>query len=108
MTPAPTGPPPRYARPPPPRHPRATHRMPPDDSDIRSAVRPLRLIFWGALIWILDFKINGFDVLNDLVGAILVAVGVNGFARLRAGEGYRVLILCVRVVAWISVPLVLL
>ena len=63
--------------------------------DIRSAVRPLRLIFWGGVVWILDFKINGFDLLNDVVAALLVAVGVYRLARIDAGERYG------RVMEWV-------
>ena len=32
-------------------------------------------IFWGLLLAFLDFKINGFDLLPDVVGYVLVAVG---------------------------------
>ncbi len=58
--------------------------------DIRQAVKPLRLIFWGGLLLFLDFHftstVNGegfrFDVLNDTLGAVLVTVGVFRLARL--------------------------
>ena len=30
--------------------------------DVRAAIKPLRLIFWGGLLWIIDFRIDGFDI----------------------------------------------
>lgn len=41
-----------------------------------------RQIFWGLLLVILDLKLNGFDVLPDFIGYILVAVGCGGLASL--------------------------
>jgi hypothetical protein len=37
-------------------------------------------IFWGLLLVILDFRINRIDILPDLIGYILVAVGCAGLA----------------------------
>ena len=37
-------------------------------------------IFWGLLLVILDFRINHFDILPDIIGYILVAVGCAGLA----------------------------
>jgi hypothetical protein len=39
-------------------------------------------IFWGLLLVILDLKFNGFDVLPDFFGFILVAVGCGGLVDL--------------------------
>ena len=39
------------------------------------------LIFWGLLLVLLDFKINGFDILPDLIGYILVAIGCAGLSN---------------------------
>lgn len=39
------------------------------------------LIFWGLLLVLLDFKINGFDILPDLIGYILVAIGCAGLSE---------------------------
>jgi hypothetical protein len=58
--------------------------------DIRQAVKPLRLIFWGGLLLFLDVTfastVNGegfrFDVLNDTLGAVLVTIGVFRLSRL--------------------------
>lgn len=43
----------------------------------RSALREAaRMVFFGTLIVVLDFEINGFDLINDVVGAGLVVAGV--------------------------------
>jgi hypothetical protein len=39
-------------------------------------------LFWGLLLVILDFSINGFDVLADGVGYLLVAAGCRGLSSL--------------------------
>ena len=40
-------------------------------------------IFWGLVLWFFDFRLNGFDLLPDAVGLLLVASGSLG---LRAGS----------------------
>jgi hypothetical protein len=61
------------------------------ESDVRRAVTPLRMIFWGGLLWIIDVKFtsttNGegfaFDVFNDTLAAVLITVALfrlSGFA----------------------------
>jgi len=37
-------------------------------------------LFWGLLLVILDFSINGFDLFPDIVGYLLVAAGCSGLA----------------------------
>ena len=52
--------------------------------DLRRAILPLRLVFWGGLLCLLDFKIseirNGsgwnFDFLNDLAGMLMITGAV--------------------------------
>ncbi|MHC4877401.1 MAG: hypothetical protein ACYTGL_12980 [Planctomycetota bacterium] len=39
-------------------------------------------LFWGLLLVILDFKINGFDLLVDGIGYLIVAAGCGGLAEL--------------------------
>jgi len=39
------------------------------------------LIFWGLLLVLLDFNINGFDILPDVIGYILVAIGCAGLSN---------------------------
>jgi hypothetical protein len=64
---------------------------------IRHAITPLRLIFWGGLICLLDVKIssvrNGygfqFDLLNDAVGAVMISIGVFSLAAIRVDDRYE-------------------
>lgn len=37
-------------------------------------------IFWGELLVLLDLRINGFDLLPDVIGYILIALGCRGLA----------------------------
>lgn len=39
-------------------------------------------LFWGLLLVILDFSINGFDLLADGVGYLIVAAGCRGLSSL--------------------------
>ena len=40
------------------------------------------MLFWGLLLVILDFSINGFDLLPDGIGYLLVAAGCSGLATM--------------------------
>jgi hypothetical protein len=71
--------------------------------DLRGAITPLRLVFWGGLICVLDFRINGFDILNDVIGCILIAIGVFRLAKLEAGTGYRNTMTFVRIVSVLAI-----
>ena len=72
--------------------------------EIQRAVGPLRLIFWGALLCVLDFSINGFDILNDTIGTLLLALGVWGFSTWPVEEAsYRPRLQLLQVVAVIAV-----
>ena len=80
-------------------------------ADIRAAVTPLRLVFWGGLLWILDLKFwqttNGegfvFDVLNDTLATILITVGVFRLARFDTERRYASIMRFVKVVAVLSI-----
>lgn len=69
---------------------------------ISQATTPLRFIFWGGLLCVLDFSfsssttVNGvvgsgfrFDILNDLVGMILVTIGVVKLGKFEIDLTYR-------------------
>ncbi|HDZ21829.1 hypothetical protein LCGC14_0225580 [marine sediment metagenome] len=79
--------------------------------NIRSVIKPLRLIFWGGLLWILDFKVsqtvNGtgfqFDILNDTLAAVLVAWGVLSLARFSVSDRYTWWMKAVWVVSVIAI-----
>jgi len=38
-------------------------------------------IFWGLLLVVLDFSINQIDILPDLIGYILIALGCRGLSK---------------------------
>ena len=50
------------------------------------AIGALRMVFWGGLVCVLDFEINGFDVLHDFVGMLLVTIGVVRLTRMPIHE----------------------
>ena len=73
--------------------------------DVRSVIRPLRWIFWGALLWIIDIKIDHVDLANDFIASILVVMGVMRLARIDVSDRYRTVMGWVRAVAILSVPI---
>src|SRR5688572_6553017 len=71
---------------------------------------PLRLIFWGGLLLVLDFHFStvqgnrGFrlDLLNDLMGAILILVGIVKIVMLRLDRQWHGPLVAVAVVSVVS------
>jgi len=78
--------------------------------DIRRTLSPLRLIFWGGLICVLDITfsetVNGsgwkFDILNDFVGMLMITWGVLQLAEIAVHDRYRTAMSFVKVVAVLS------
>ncbi len=78
---------------------------------VKHAITPLRLIFWGALLCIFDFTFtemrNGqgfrFDILNDTLGSILIAVGVFRLSALSVHDRYATAMKFVQVVSVLAV-----
>lgn len=70
--------------------------------DPNVVIRSLRLIFWGALLCILSFKINSFDVFDDTVGLLLICLGVFPLAKQPGGLHHNNFMLFVRIVAIIT------
>ncbi len=70
---------------------------------IERLVGPLRLVFWGGILCILDFNVNGFDVLNDIVGTLLITWGVLRLGSFEVHNRYRIAMRFVQVIAIISV-----
>ena len=70
--------------------------------DLRRAVPALRFIFWGALINLVDLRVNGFDLVNDILGMTLVTTGTWTLSTLRIDETYRRGMLFAKVVAILS------
>jgi len=71
--------------------------------DIGRLVSPLRLVFWGGILCVLDFKFNGFDILNDVLGALLIAWGTLRLGSSQIHERYRKAMLFVQVIALLYV-----
>ncbi|MFO0933150.1 MAG: hypothetical protein U1E39_10640 [Planctomycetota bacterium] len=74
--------------------------------DVRAAVRPLRWIFWGGLLCVIDVHYSTvtdgrgwrFDVLNDVVGMALILAGLVRLLAVRVHDRYAtVLRVCIAV-----------
>ncbi|XTP35521.1 YncE family protein [Mycobacterium sp. TJFP1] len=65
--------------------------------DIKSAISPLRWIFWGALICLVDLTysqtVDGdgwkFDFANDAAGTLMILWGTTRLAKFRVNDRYR-------------------
>jgi hypothetical protein len=79
--------------------------------DIKKAVTPLKFVFWGALVCLVDFtsssRVNGegwsFDILNDAAGAVLIAWGVWKLMNIPVNPSYDGWMTFVEVVAVLTV-----
>ena len=66
-------------------------------TDIKSVILPLRLIFWGGLIVVIDLTysqtVNGvgwrFDFVNDAVGMLMIVWGTSRLGKIRVDDRYR-------------------
>ena len=67
--------------------------------EIERAIGPLRLVFWGGILCVFDFKFNGFDIFNDVLGAILIAWGVFKLSGFRIDERYRSAMLFIKIIS---------
>jgi len=73
-------------------------------------ITPLRLIFWGGLLCLIDItfsqKVNGsgfkFDLLDDFLGMLLITTGVFRLSRFTASRNYDKGMAYVKVVAVLS------
>lgn len=78
--------------------------------DVAGTIAPLRFVFWGGLLCILDFsissKVNGegfkFDILNDFVGMLLITHGVFKLAAVQVHDRYSSAMGFVKIVAVLS------
>jgi len=60
-----------------------------EPGDMKRAIAPLRLVFWGGILCVLDVRFNGFDLFNDVVGALLIAWGVFRLGGFQVHDRYR-------------------
>jgi hypothetical protein len=56
--------------------------------DLLRAITPLRQIFWGGLLCVVDLRVNGFDILNDFVGMLLITTGVFRLGAIPVARSY--------------------
>ena len=79
--------------------------------DVQAAVKPLRLIFWGGILWIFDLSFTtlnngtGFrcDILDDTVGTLLITIGVFRLAKAAVPGRFRAVMRFVKVIAIASI-----
>ena len=79
--------------------------------DVRRAISPLRMVFWGGLLCVFDLtfsEVHGregfrFDILNDAVGMLLIAVGAFKLAGIRVHDRYAGTMTFIRIIAVLGV-----
>ena len=79
-------------------------------ASLAATITPLRLIFWGALLCLIDINfsqtVNGsgfkFDLLDDFIGMSLITAGVFRFAGFTPSHSYAKSMAFVKVVAVVS------
>src|SRR5581483_7718529 len=82
-----------------------------DRQHVIAAVKPLRFIFWGGLLWIFDLTFTtttngtGFrcDVLDDTVGTLLITIAIFRLAGAPVGPRYGAIMTFLEPVAIASV-----
>ena len=82
-----------------------------DEQSIRQAITPLKLVFWGGLLCLFDFTFSTtsggegfkFDILNDAVGAVLIAVGVFKLSAISVHARYGRIMTFVKVISVLAV-----
>ena len=79
--------------------------------EIRSTITPLRAIFWGGLLCLIDIYykqlLNGegwrFDILSDVVGALMIVWGVYRLSLVRVSGSYLTAVMFVLTIAGLAV-----
>jgi len=79
--------------------------------EIRSTITPLRAIFWGGLLCLIDIYykqlLNGegwrFDILSDVVGALMMVWGVYRLSLVRVSGSYLTAVMFVLTIAGLAV-----
>lgn len=60
----------------------------------------LMMLFWGVVIVVVDLSVNGFDLVNDVVGWVLVAVAVTRVRAAHDDPSFRDRATAAIVLAW--------
>ena len=80
------------------------------DYDVKKALKPLKFIFWGGILCVIDFKhtstVNGsgvsFDFLNDFIGMLMITYGVFKLSEITIDMSYSKMMNFVKIIAVIS------
>ncbi len=64
-----------------------------------SVLQSLKWIFWGIVLAAVAIWVNGFDLLNDVLGYAIIAVGVIGLVRNSVAVRYGFLLKLIAIVA---------
>jgi hypothetical protein len=83
--------------------------------DILTTITPLRLVFWGCLLclidvhsnWNFDGQVWKIDILSDAIGALMIAWGAFRLSMLRVSGWYSAAMCFVLMVAGLAVPIAL-
>ena len=78
---------------------------------VRAAANPLRLIFWGSLIWFLDLSFTTtqgstglrIDLLDDTLGTVMIMIGVTRLAAIPVSPTYRQAMTALRIIMLFSI-----
>jgi uncharacterized membrane protein len=57
--------------------------------DLRRCITPLRLVFWGGVLNVVDIRVNDIDLVSDLLGTTLMLVGLWKLSGIRVDAAYR-------------------
>ena len=83
--------------------------------DILTTITPLRLVFWGCLLclidvhsnWNFDGQVWKIDIVSDVIGALLIVWGAFRLSMLRVSGWYSAAMCFVLMVAGLAVPIAL-
>ena len=69
---------------------------------VADCVAALRLLFWGTVLGFYHIKIDGFDLLDNTVGMVLIVVGLRRIARLPVTGRFKANVDFALYVAWVG------
>ena len=80
-------------------------------SPVEAAINPLRQIFWGAVLCVVDVTVSqraggqGFklDLLDDAVGTVLIFIGVSALRKIPVHDRYSTVMRFVQIVSFLAI-----
>lgn len=73
-----------------------------DKAEVEKLVTALRLIFWGLIIVLIDINVQSFDLVNDIVGILVIASAIKLLTALHQNGAYRRVMRFARMVAFLA------